>query len=182
MVRYRTSKKYPGYRVGDDGSVWSCIVTRGRGLGKGSGVVPTIGRVWRRLKQTKRRKNSPYLFVGLRQNRKQLSVYVHHLVLRAFVGPCPKGMEACHNDGNPTNNAATNLRWDTRKNNHADKKKHGTWQGGENHGMAKINQKIADEIRQEYASDRRATYEKIARARGLSRTTVFRIINRKSWV
>ena len=38
---------------------------------------------------------------------------VHRLVLEAFVGPCPEGMECCHWDDNPTNNALTNLRWDT---------------------------------------------------------------------
>ena len=39
---------------------------------------------------------------------------VHSLVMLAFVGPCPPGMEVCHIDLNPTNNALTNLRYDTR--------------------------------------------------------------------
>lgn len=51
---------------------------------------------------------------------------VHRLVLIAFVGPCPQGMEACHNDGNPANNHLSNLRWDTHKSNMEDKVKHGT--------------------------------------------------------
>lgn len=51
---------------------------------------------------------------------------VHRLVLEAFVGPCPPGMEACHADGNPKNNALTNLRWDTPKSNAADRIRHGT--------------------------------------------------------
>ena len=29
---------------------------------------------------------------------------VGRLVLEVFVGPCPPGMEACHNDGDPHNN------------------------------------------------------------------------------
>lgn len=52
--------------------------------------------------------------------------YVHRLVLEAFVGPCPDGMEACHGDGVRTNNALRNLRWDTRSENHRDKVRHGT--------------------------------------------------------
>ena len=28
---------------------------------------------------------------------------VHVLVLTVFVGPCPPGLEGCHNDGNPRN-------------------------------------------------------------------------------
>jgi hypothetical protein len=51
---------------------------------------------------------------------------VHHLVLCAFVGPRPDGMEACHNDGDPANNCVSNLRWDTRTNNIYDAVQHGT--------------------------------------------------------
>lgn len=54
------------------------------------------------------------------------SFLVHRLVLTAFVGPCPEGMEGCHEDGDPSNNRATNLRWDTHKNNQLDMHKHGT--------------------------------------------------------
>ncbi len=51
---------------------------------------------------------------------------VHRLVLEAWVGPCPDGCEGCHNDGDPTNNIISNLRWDTHKNNGLDRRKHGT--------------------------------------------------------
>lgn len=44
----------------------------------------------------------------------------------AFVGPCPDGMEVCHNDGNPENNRVENLRYGTRSDNMRDKRKHGT--------------------------------------------------------
>ncbi|WP_417372989.1 HNH endonuclease signature motif containing protein [Glutamicibacter protophormiae] len=40
--------------------------------------------------------------------------YVHRLVAQAFHGDPPPGFEACHNDGDPTNNYASNIRWDTR--------------------------------------------------------------------
>lgn len=52
--------------------------------------------------------------------------YVHLLVLEAFVGPRPDGLEGCHNDGDPTNNRASNLRWDTPSSNQLDRVKHGT--------------------------------------------------------
>lgn len=38
--------------------------------------------------------------------------YVHRLVAQAFLGP--ESGEVCHNDNDPTNNDAGNLRWDTR--------------------------------------------------------------------
>lgn len=51
---------------------------------------------------------------------------VHVLVLTAFKGPRPRGMEGCHGDGNHTNNKLDNLRWDTRSSNTKDSVKHGT--------------------------------------------------------
>lgn len=51
---------------------------------------------------------------------------VHRLVLDAFVGPRPTGMECCHNDGDPTNNHVSNLRWDTKSANCLDSVQHGT--------------------------------------------------------
>ena len=51
--------------------------------------------------------------------------FVHHLVLEAFVGSRPDGMEGCHNNGNPLDNRLCNLRWDTHVANEADKMLHG---------------------------------------------------------
>lgn len=64
--------------------------------------------------------------------------YIHRLVLEVFVGPCPEGMVACHNDGNPRNNALSNLRWDTREANMRDRDRHGTSPRGERGGNAKF--------------------------------------------
>lgn len=45
---------------------------------------------------------------------------VHQLIALTFLGPKPAGCEVCHNDGNPTNNAVSNLRYDTRSENNRD--------------------------------------------------------------
>lgn len=50
---------------------------------------------------------------------------VHVLVLEAFVGPRPAGYHACHNNGVPSDNVISNLRWDTVSNNMLDKARHG---------------------------------------------------------
>ena len=50
---------------------------------------------------------------------------VHRLVLEAFVGPCPEGMECCHWDDDHTNNHLSNLRWDTRSANRLDAVRNG---------------------------------------------------------
>jgi hypothetical protein len=51
---------------------------------------------------------------------------VHHLVLEAFVGPRPLGMEGCHGNGQPDDNRLINLRWDTRPESARDTVRHGT--------------------------------------------------------
>jgi hypothetical protein len=53
-------------------------------------------------------------------------VSVHRLVLEAFVGPCPDGLECCHGVGGPSDNRLSNLRWDTRSENMYDRCRHGT--------------------------------------------------------
>ena len=75
------------------------------------------------------------------------SFLVYRLVLTAFVGPCPAGMEACHNDGNPANDRLENLRWDTRESNEADKLKHGTHSRGERQGASKLTEEQAYAIK-----------------------------------
>lgn len=47
------------------------------------------------------------------------------MVLEAFLGPRPKGMVACHIDGDIDNNSITNLRWDTQASNIRDTVLHG---------------------------------------------------------
>lgn len=52
--------------------------------------------------------------------------YVHQLILEAFVGPRPSGMQGCHNNGKNTDNRLANLRWDTQSGNQLDAVRHGT--------------------------------------------------------
>lgn len=42
---------------------------------------------------------------------------VHQLIMKAFVGDPPDGMEVLHNNGNPTDNRFENLRYGTRTDN-----------------------------------------------------------------
>lgn len=53
-------------------------------------------------------------------------VWVHRLVLEAFVGPCPQGMVACHWNDVKADNRLENLRWDTQSANQYDKVRNGT--------------------------------------------------------
>lgn len=50
---------------------------------------------------------------------------IHTLVLEAFVGPCPTGMQALHWDDDKCNNLLGNLRWGTASENQADAQRNG---------------------------------------------------------
>lgn len=53
------------------------------------------------------------------------SFLVHRLVLGAFVGPCPAGMECRHLNGDSTDNRVENLAWGTHVENVKDVIAHG---------------------------------------------------------
>lgn len=85
------------------------------------------GRIYRQKgkMRTQTKSQRGHLVVQLTQGKRVVNAFVHRLVLEAFVGTPPLGMEACHNDGNPTNNHVHNLRWDTQSANTLDMVKHG---------------------------------------------------------
>ena len=122
-------------------------------------------------KQSKR----PYL--GLWKNGKQKIVKPHTLVMEAFVGKRPNGMECCHNDGNTLNNNLSNLRWDTPKSNHADKIKHGTSNSGERCNWAKLTKQQVISIRNDDRLQRI-----IAEEYGVKQHTISRIKNGTRWI
>lgn len=66
------------------------------------------------------------LLVGLYRPGRHETRKVHQLVLEAFVGPRPDGLEGCHADDDHTNNRLSNLRWDDRIANMADSLRNGT--------------------------------------------------------
>ena len=118
--------------------------------------------------------NRPYL--GLWKNNKQKICRPHKLVMEAFVGIRPQGMECCHNDGNPQNNHLTNLRWDTAKSNQADRVRHGTTNRGEQCGTAKLTLEQVRAIRQDNRLQRI-----IAAEYGVRDNTISRIKSGKRW-
>jgi len=120
-IEYRTLPEYEGYRFGSDGSVWSR-----RRPGTQNGPIHP----WRRLSASVNQDG--YLKIHLRRaDGKRVEWVVHRLILTAFHGPCPDGMQACHDpDPTRTNNAIQNLRWDTLSANQFDAIRHGTKKTG----------------------------------------------------
>ncbi len=105
------------------------------------------------------------------------SVYLHELVCTKYHGTRPSGTEVCHNDGDKNNNAPSNLRWDTHKENCIDRIRHGTSRKGEANGRAKLNEKQASEI----LKDTHVTGVVMAKRFGVSTSAVSLIRKKRQW-
>lgn len=119
-----------------------------------------------------------YVFVTLSRpgNRPKLAL-VHRLVALAFLRQPVSGEEVCHINGVREDNNASNLRWGTRRSNHADKIEHGTHSRGTRNPQCRLNEEIVRAIRSssEPLSVLAAKYQ-------ISQPTVSDIRNRKSWI
>jgi hypothetical protein len=174
-VEYRILARFEGYRFGDDGSIWTCLVrvysSSGRTGEGGWKYVP--GDEWRRLATTV--DPNGYLSVSLRRR----TYRVHSLILEAFVGPCPVGMECRHLDGTRTNNRLDNLQWATPKVNNADKRRHGTERLGERHPWAKLTWAKVAEARAMHAAG--TSMGDLSRRFGVSITAIRHAVRRLTW-
>jgi len=126
------------------------------------------------------RSSGGYLQIHLYKNRKAEHFLLHRLVLLVFEGDPPPGCEGCHNDGVKTNCRLSNLRWDTKKNNHKDKVKHGTAGFGELAPSAKLKNGDVLMIRHLYDNENK-TQSEIAELFNVSRPHVSEIVNRNQW-
>ncbi len=103
---------------------------------------------------------------------------VHSLVLAAFVGPRPDGMQVCHNDGVKTNNKPSNLRYDTASGNYHDRKYHGTENDGRRNGRAKLTENDIRNIRSLRGS---VSGLELSRRYGVVNSVIYAIQNHQLW-
>lgn len=115
-VEYREIPEFPGYRVGDDGSVWRRWVNCWWGR--------KLTDKWRQMKPSLNEKGYPYLNLVPPEGGSYRTFRVHRLVLTAFVGPCPEGMECRHLNGVRSDCRLSNLAWGTREENVEDRRIH----------------------------------------------------------
>ncbi len=76
---------------------------------------------------------------------------VHQLVLTAFIGKCPEGMQCRHLNGDKYDNRLENLCWGTARQNARDRVIHGTTNLGKKGATHKLTGKT-EELRQLYAT------------------------------
>ena len=170
---------FPNYRVGDDGSLWSKHHN-----GWSRKIRPKDGE-WKQL-ALNNKDVVGHLIVTLHHQKKIKTSGVHRLVLLAFVGPPPEGMECCHEDGDPANNCLSNLRWDTHLNNEKDKARHGRNVGnrgnikGEDNGSSKLTDAAVLDIRQRYALGGARQVE-LAEEYGVAQTKISSALRGETW-
>lgn len=122
-----------------------------------------------------------YFNVKLSRDGHERTRRVHHLVLEAFVGPRPVGEEGCHDNDVKADNKLSNLRWDTRKANCADRRRNGVGTAsGVRNGRSKLTVEKATAIR---AIKARMAISNVALARmyGVSDVTIHRVLLGERW-
>lgn len=164
---------YPNYAITKDGKVW--VKVRYDKHGRKAG-----GR-WLKP-QTISRGGHQYvaLYVG---GQKRIRL-IHRLVLETYIGPCPKGMECRHLNGNPMDNQLDNLKWGTKSENTQDSLRHGTHRSVNQSGEKNTNAKISNQKRRliiyQYSTGL-FTQSELARMYGLSPATILDLVSGKAW-
>ena len=106
---------------------------------------------------------------------------VHALVLLTFVGPKPSPKhEVRHLNGDKTDNRLSNLAWGTKKENMADRERHGTVARGQRNGLAVLDEDKVREIRR-LRDVEGLTFIEIGKRFGIHRVTVRHICLRVLW-
>lgn len=164
-AEWREVPGFTGYSVSSSGLVRRDIKIRGAKIG--------IART--------RRDKAGYLRVNMKRDGERSREWmVHQIVCLAFIGPCPEGMEVCHNDGRPENNRALNLRYGTKKENGEDRVLHGTTLRGHKHPNAKLSDEDVLEIKR-LLEEPGANQIAIAARFGLTQAAVGYIATGKNW-
>jgi hypothetical protein len=173
MARWKQILTYPQYEVSDCG-----LVRRGN---KTLSQSPNV---------------NGYPRVSMSINGKSVTRLVHALVMEAFVGPRPEGLQIRHIDGSKTNNAVKNLAYCTPSENEADKFIHGTKSVGDKngmrtkpesrprgarHGKARLDETNVLHIKKQLSFGIRGTAAKLARQFGVSAQAISDIKSGRAW-
>jgi hypothetical protein len=166
-------KPVPGweerYEVSDTGVIRSLDMRCGSRYGF------TALRRGRVLKQVA--KEGRYLAVTLTAPGRRAQLFVHDVVALAFIGPKPEGLQTCHGDDVKTNNAASNLRYDTPQANNDDRWLNDGIAYGERHGRALLTEQHVREIRQR-RNEPRST---LAAEFGVTASHIHSVQSRRVW-
>ncbi|WJJ55730.1 HNH endonuclease [Mycobacterium phage prophiT46-3] len=152
---WRPIEGFDGYEVSDHGRVRSSKHSRLR---------------VRKLTQS----TNGYLRLSLSSNNIKRHVTVHRLVAEAFVPGRADGLVVCHNDGDKTNNRASNLRWDTPSSNNIDASRLNA------NPRQLLNEPLVKEIRELYGTGLH-THRSLAEKFGVTHQAIRDLLIRKNY-
>lgn len=158
-------KDIPGYEglyaATEDGSIWSRTYQKWHGTQVGD--------------------KAGHLIVILSKNNKPRTWGVHQLVLLTFVGPCPEGLEACHNNNIGSDNRLSNLRYDTHQSNMLESAQQNRDKiaRGEKINTAKLTESEVRIIRGRFRLGE--GLNSMAPEYGISYTAIWNIVHNKTW-
>lgn len=172
MIEWRTVPEFPGYKISNTGLLRS--ITR---------EVPhqhSKKTIFGKMKKPRPQRNGGHLRVTLFHQRASKSVFVHRLVMAAFVGPLPLGKIVRHINGDPTDNRLENLAYGDAFENAADAIKHGAQVRGERSKKSNLNDRKIREIRV-FARDPRISQTFLAEMYGVTPANITCIVRRQTW-
>ena len=162
---WRDIPGYPGYKASNRGRIGSCKKRGGRDGVKRWHTTNELQRVMRPYTNDTGYKR--HMIMG-EEGPRNLSAHI--LVALAFLGPCPDGLEVCHNDGDPGNNRLENLRYDTHANNMLDAVRHESYPRAKREVLA---------IRNAYAKSK--SLRGLANRFGVSKNDIANIVSGKRY-
>ena len=169
MELWLPTQGYPHYEVSNNGRVRSFRNRQGSGLDS----IP-------HLLTPRLQKHVRYLTVSMvNAARQKKTVTVHRLVIEAFHGPCPEGLQCAHLDGNNVNNHSENLSWCSSKENHHQRIEHGKTGIGEKNGRAKLSKIEVIEMHERRLEGE--TLEALGQKYGVQKAAVWKIVHGHSW-
>lgn len=169
---WRPIPGYDGYEVSDFGNIRSYYL-KGNHKQKRSPHPRTLAK--------RSRANGAYPSVSLPhpETGNYHSKAIHRLVMLAFVGPCPEGMEVAHLNGDPADNRLSNLRYVTHQENESHKLGHGTTGHGERNSVAKLQGWQVAEVK--FLAGKSVPQGKIAALFDIGHKQVNDILRERSW-
>lgn len=134
-----------------------------------------VGTITRRRKSQTiaQAKRGKYRSALLSKNGERTSHLTHKLVIEAFTGPRPDGLEVRHLNGIASDNSASNLCYGTKLENAADRDAHGRTYRGEKHAWCRLSDAEIERIHSDAKNI--ARLEDLAAKYGISRTHAWNI-------
>lgn len=160
---------FPDYMIDPNGNLWSQWIRGSHPQRKGP---------WRQLKLKVSRFG--YVCCNLyRESNKPERVFVHRLLMAAFVGPCQDGMFVLHRDDNKTNNSLSNLYYGTRQQNSDDCIRNGRVSHGDKRWNAKLTNETVRRIKE--MRKQGSSLKELSAMFGVSRHYITKICTGEIW-